>query len=450
MEKLTSPFFLFLGDSDREGVTSKLKAAGIPYKKKLLESGVANWEKIISLFDDEDLFERHELTGVIVKLTNNTFIRMVSQEYLQATQKLLRRISHIPHIVFVHESFFLEDNANEDSDDSFYSHFFGNVPPEIRTVITDLFAEYDLNIAPYRTNAELSILAAEFVDDSGRRLIFRLYVPAKRMWAGETDKILNLFRDYLNRVSGLQVRQEQYATSQGVVYELFADKDVDPTSLPQEFEDFSRFLDACAIDPNLAQELLSAAGLDDVIVHDIVARYAKEAKRLQVDLKHERERKILGIRHRMESELVDAVGSDADWASVNRLIELTVPGVSGVSTAISFAGPRPLPPASRDLTINVRPQIINSVHAIVAQEVTGTQNISTEAGQLLELIGKFGGKQSVDLTSAVYELEDKEAKPESRLGARQRIKAFLYKLGSKVSDTAFTILQSYIESKIGI
>lgn len=44
-----APDFLFLNESDREGATSTLKAAGFNYKKKRLDSSPQNWETIMEV-----------------------------------------------------------------------------------------------------------------------------------------------------------------------------------------------------------------------------------------------------------------------------------------------------------------------------------------------------------------------------------------------------------------
>jgi hypothetical protein len=54
------------------------------------------------------------------------------------------------------------------------------------------------------------------------------------------------------------------------------------------------------------------------------------------------------------------------------------------------------------------------------------------------------------LQSDALELEDPDARPADRLGAKQRLKGFLFKLSGRVEDTALGILQKYIESKVGL
>ncbi|EMD9440939.1 hypothetical protein [Burkholderia cepacia] len=444
------PFFLFLGESDREGATSKLKAAGLEYKKKRLESSLENWDSIF------DLLRAENLSGVLAKLNNTTYELMARAEYAEATERLFSTLEHLPHIIFVHESFFtgVSDRAPPDAteDDLYFWTASYFEPPEPRVVkhIHTLMDRYEINFVPYRKNAELTVMASAFIDQNEKNLIFRLYVPNGRMWAKEAENLLQLFSDYLRKVSGLRVRQDQYTTNKGVVYEFFGDHILDPATLPKEFDEFSKLLDMCITSPRDATEMLVGRSVDSQSVHEIVERYAKEAKRLHIDLKHERERSVLSIRHRMESELVDVVGAQTDWDELNRLVDLAVPRVDGVSTAIGFGTPSPVAISSGGLTINVRPQIISSVQGIVAQEVSGTQNFGTEANQLIALVKRYGGSRATELTSAVYEVEDADANQADRLSARQKLKTFLYKTAEKTGDVALGILQSYIEKKLGI
>jgi len=441
------PFFLFLGNADREGVTSKLVTTGISFKRKQLESSLANWMTI------EDMLAEKNLAGTLAKFTNRTFAIMSHDPHYDEVPALFDALAKKPHIVFVHESFFtgkhtfVDDYLAPGEERSWEEETFGTITDDIRTEMLRLMQAADLNIVTYTRNAELSVIASEFVDASARHLLFRIYMPNNRLWAGEAEKILQLFRDYLNRVSGLSVRQEQSSTRHGVVYEFFGDQTMSPSSLPEQFEQFSKFLDECAVDPEAARNTLTAFNVDARAVSDIVERYSKEARRLQIDLRQERERKLLSIRHRMESELADEIGSSHELAAVEELVDMIMPR----STPMSALTLRGVPSTSAgSITVNLRPQIISSVSGIVAQEVSGTQNFGTEPAQLLELIHLHAGTRVPELTSAVYELEDDGAKAEARISARQKLKSFLFKLGDKVSTVALGVLQTYVEKKIGL
>jgi hypothetical protein len=252
----TQRFFLFLGDSDREGPTSKLKATGIEYWKKRLESRIENWNSIFEYLESEDI------AGALVKLSRTTYQLMAQPTYREAVAKLFSLLHRIPHIVFVHESFFTgvsnkvpAPDADEE-DQYWYSSYFEPPEPSVRDHVNGLMEQHELNVVLYRRNAELSVMASSFIDQNERNLIFRLYVPAGRMWASEAEKLLQLFRDYLSRVSGFKVRQDQYRTNQGVVYEFFSDHVLDPSTLPKEFDEFSKLLDLCVVSPDDATQML--------------------------------------------------------------------------------------------------------------------------------------------------------------------------------------------------
>jgi len=61
---------------------------------------------------------------------------------------------------------------------------------------------------------------------------------------------------------------------------------------------------------------------------------------------------------------------------------------------------------------------------------------------------QFGGTGAAALESAVYEFEDPDARPADRLGAKQKLKAFILQLGGKVEDVALHLLERYLETKI--
>lgn len=452
MQRNVTPFFLFLGECDSEGATSKLRASGAEYKKKRLESRQENWETILKYLNEENI------SGVIGKLNNAVYRLMANPAYSDVTNRLLSTIKHLPHVLFVHQSLYTGIEmvppgfVRGDEDDYAYHYsrqYFKLPEPNILHHTNNLLEQYELNVIPYQRNLEVSIIATEFIDKNEKNLIFRLYVPTGKIWATEAGKLLQLFREYLGKVSGLRVRQDQYTTNQGVVYEFFGDHTLDPAMLPKEFDEFSKLLDMCVANPSDATQMLAEKRIDARAIEDIVERYAKEARRLHIDLKQERERKVLSIRHRMESELVDIVGNVADWDEINKIVNISVPQLFGISTAIGFLHST-TNQGNTTVNVNIKPQIINSVHGIVAQEVSGTQNFGIEATQLIDIIKVYGGKQTAELTSAVYELEDTDAKQADRLTARQKLKAFLLKSADKVGDVAFGLLQKYIENQLGL
>jgi len=445
--------FLFLSDSDSDAAKSRLAVAGIPYIKKRLESGSANWEKIVDIIDEE------ELIGILVKLSNTTMERILHPEYSEVHAELLTRIKNTPHIIFVHSSFFglaLEQSTGVDEEeDGWFGHsgFFHPLEEAERKAIMELFDQYALNVVPYRRNVELSLLAGEFVEGHQSNLIFRFYVPSGKIYADQTTDVLSLFRDYLTRSLNIQVRQSTHATASGTVYEFYGDGSMSQEDVTARFSGFKNVMDLCVADPSAAERLLVEQGADAQLVGRLVTDYSKKLRRITSDVRQERERKVLDIRHRLESELIE-VASDAELSTIRLLVEQVIPSREDVANVLGLGTAKVGQFSPRDVVLNIRPQFINQVTGIVAQEVYGNQNIGPEPMQLLELIRESNAINALELQSAVYEIEDSSVSPEKRLSAARRLQAFLAKasakVGEKVLDAGISVLQAYVQTKLGI
>lgn len=447
---------LFIGNADSEGVTAQLRTVGTYYKRKMLESRPENWEKII------EIFREFEVSCVVVKLTIASFHALCQEEYLDVRNRLLKEIVSKPSIFLAHESILAGRHKEAEVADFYdpdlveeyayqyelYSDFAP--PPEhIRSEVISLLASYGVDIIPYQKNVELVVVASSFVEREQSNLIFRIYIPSERMWANEAEKLFQLFRDYLQRVSGLDVRHDQYRTNQGVVYEFFGGGDIDSGTLSEKFNEFSSFMDMCSSNPQSAEALLESMHLNKIEVFNIVERYSKEARRLHVDIRQEREKRLLSIKHGLESELVEYVRSEQDWGVINRLIEDSVPSPNSVLSSLTIDR-RPFQGVMSNVTINLNPQIIEKVEGVVAQQILGNQHLGVDAKALLDAIEAYAGERRAVLASAVHELNDQSARTDDRLAAKQRLKGFVYSVAGKIGDVATGVLQSYIESKIGL
>ena len=436
------PLILLIGSIGHEGVLSTLRAAGRQYKNKFLESHVKNWESILQYFDD------YVIECVLVKLSPQAISLIATKEYNCVRDRLFKKIADTPNIFFVYE-----DILSGHFEEGYWPDVHHQPSEEARTSVFKMLAEYDIRILPYKRNAEITVMAETFLAETEQNLIFRLYVPTGRLWSNESDKLLQLFREYLAKVSTIKVRLDQYRTDKGIIYEIHSEEVISSTGIDVEFTEFTRFMDLCVTDLNAAENILKSKDLKPQEVIGILSRYSKEAKRLSVDLKHERELKVLSIRQRLESELVDTIPGDTDWEAINSLVTMAIPPLRGLSGAISVDQEPMLLPTRNDannITINVNPQIVETVNGVIAQEIRGNQHIGQEAQQLLELIQKYGGSQSRELASSVHELEDESAPKPGRLNAKQRLKKFLIDIGGKVGDVALGVLQSYIEKQIGL
>jgi len=437
------PLVLLVGGIGHEGILSALRAANRQYKNKMLESSAKNWDSIAAYFDD------FEIEGVLIKLSPYAITLACSADYNGFREKLFEKISSVPNIVFVYED--ILSGKYEDNDK--WLNYHHRPTDEEREWFFEFLADYDIKLMPYKRNAEVTVMAQTFISDTEHNLLFRIYVPSSRLWSNETDKLLQLFRDYLAKVSGLSVRLDQIRTDKGIIYEIHSDDGEKNSDIDFEFSEFTTFMDLCVSDQSAAEAILREKAVAEKDVMGILSRYSKEAKRLSVDLKHEREQKVLSIRQRLESELVDTFPGATDWGAIGQLVDMTVPQLSGTRSAISVDQAPILPSSSTPnnyLTINLNPQIIDTVNGVIAQEITGDQHIGVEAQQILELIKKHGGKESAELSSSVHELEDTSAPMEGRINAKQRLKRFLISLSSRVGDVATGVLQSYIEKQLGL
>lgn len=450
-------YFLFVGSGDTESATTQLRASGVVYRKKLLNSGVDNWFEIAALIASPNN------RGTLVVLTGNDYESMFKEHYREAATSILDALAGRPHLILVHEAVFLTDdqraatvseqpkrvevvNVTPRIDYEEYwgmtkEEYFGSIPDEVRSWVNTRLRERRLEVVPYRTNAERSIVASGFVEDSERHLLFRLYVPSGRLYAQEAESLLGLFREWLGQIGRNGIRQEGYSTAAGQVFEFFSSEGDSGGQLTQSFQDFSSFLESCVSSPEAAAEQLTAVGIEESAAALIVSRFATKARRITLDLRQRREERIMGLKHHLENVMLETQGLTGEDLSFVLEEMLPSPGIGNVLEASSLI------PA---VVHNYKPQFVNQVTGAVIQSVAGTINLTSEAKAILELIERFGDGERVRLETAVHELEDEEARGADRVAARGRLKRFLADLGSRGVDLGVNVLQKYVENRIGI
>lgn len=430
------PLVLLLGWVDHEGILSSLKATGRQYKKKLLDSRPENWETIASLFSE------FKVSSVLGKFSGHVLSLLVNPDYATVRDGLFKHIGSVPNQVFIYD-----DLVQGEQSDRIRAELDPYPSQEERDVALEFLRTNNVEIVPYRTKAEVTVLAESFLDKLDRNLIFRLYVPSGRLWSAEADRFLQLFQDYIAKVDRLAVRLDQKRTDYGVIYEFHGEPPPGEANLSAEFQDFSKLMDLCATDTEAAAGLLKSKNLDTREVSKILEKYSKEVRRLQLDIKHDAENKIVSIRHRLESELIEFSPTEEDWNSIASIVNALIPNFSvGLpAPSLSFSAL-----SAANITYNFRPQFVNTMNGVIAEEIHGNQHFAPEHHQLLDLIRIHGGAQTKQLETAVYEVADKGVDQVDRLRAKQRIKAFLMAAGKKTGDMAFSILQKYIEGQIGV
>ncbi|MBB2925492.1 hypothetical protein [Cellulomonas cellasea] len=446
-------YFLFVGSVDTESATNHIRASGAVYHKKLLKSKPENWAVTAAMITSP------RCHGTLVALTGRDYVAMRRPEYEESARALLDALADRPHVILVHEAVFFTDEqraagsasplgSNDDAetlDDEELRYYFRDIPSEVRTSVNTALRDRQLNVIPYRTNVERSIIASGFVEDNERHLLFRLYVPSGRLYAQEAEALLGLFREWLGQTGHSGVRQEGYTTAAGQVFEFFSAQGLPEGGLSRYFEDFSSFLEDCVIAPEAAAAQLTATGVAEDVATLIVSRFATRARRLTLDLKQRREERMLALKHELENIVLE-VGS-SEGRDLADLLDHLVPAPTAVGV---FEGPKVDSRPSLTVVTNHNPQFVNQVSGSVVQSIAGTVNLGPEPKHLLELIATFGGNESVALETAVHELEDVGARAEERVAARGRLRRFLADLGSRGLGVGLDVLQKYVEHKVGI
>lgn len=447
---------LFLSTDAARSAKDRLRFSGTQYVVKYLESGVSNWNSIIDIFNDVDV------GAVLVKLSNSTMLKMVSDEYREIANSLLSHIGQRNHILFMHTSFFETQNSPEEAVDECDPHEWGgvsfdykfeHVSEENKSKIRNILYSHNINIVPYTRNVELDIASGDFVESIQGNLIFRFYVPNARLYASTISDIVNLFCDYMAKSLHLSVRQSTKKSANGTVYEFFSDGEYASDPIPGRFADFSKIMDLCLINPEDAEKELIRQGANPEEVSRLVIDYAKRFRRINNDMRQDRERVIMDLRHSLENELME-IAPQVDAATIDDLVEHIVPGRSTYGWKGYNAKALTGSPIPSSLVVNLNPQIISHVNGVVTQRINGDIQWEEIPRKVLSLIDQYGDTDIQELREAVYNIEDKDSTNIVKGSAIGKLYHFLTKIGPKFGDKALDIggglLQSYLQSKLGL
>ena len=306
-----------------------------------------------------------------------------------------------------------------------------------------LLEEYGIVLTPYRTTAEYDVLAGAFVDDTDRNLMFRIYVPSGHVFADESDTLMRLFREWLAQIGHLSIRQDGYKTGAGQVFEFFGDGGPLRGHLAHEMDEFADFISACMNDPGTAARELRARGIEEAVADRFITRFARDGNRLQLDLRHTRERRLLDLRQLFEAGILELGSAPAQGATA------ALEAASQLNPFRSLVAPPSVLGASGSV-VNIGAQSTINVYNAISANLTGVDGLSDEGRALLELIARSNSADAAEFTTAVHEPEDAEAHHTDRLKARQRLKGFLIRVGHTMKDPSIAILQKYVEKKMGL
>jgi hypothetical protein len=425
---------LLLCNLDHEGILSAISQSGIHYQPKSLHSGPSNWQSII------DTLTSSNVSAAIAKLTPRTYSYIVNEDHTTVRDLLFTHMRAVPHIVYIHEDLYHGTRDSELADEIDYPS------DEVCKVVSDLLSKYNITVHTYRKNSELTVRAVEFLGYIETGLMLRLYVPNNQLWANETDRLLPFFCDYLTQITKLNARLEVTRTKIGVIYELRGD----PTrtvNLSEEFKGFFDFMNLCITLPSAAEAILRDNKINQASITQILTRYAKEARRIQIDVRQDLEQKILQIRHLLESDLVDEMPEFTNSDLIARLVEQTIPSVLGLNSPMNLM--RPMTSNDRpSLLVNVNPQFIQTASFVVAETIYGNSDLTENDRELLSLFNQHGAQRQQDLLMALRELKDESVPKSSRLTARDKILTFLRACAEKAGNMGIELLKGYVEKQL--
>ena len=144
---------------------------------------------------------------------------------------------------------------------------------------------------------------------------------------------------------------------------------------------------------------------------------------------------------------MDAMPADFNLTAIATLVELTIPSITGPHLPLHLSSPRNTISAN-NVTLNINPQYVQTVHGIVAQEIHGDVNLSEHDQELFRLFAEYGERQQTELVSALRELKDESAPKPGRLTAKSLIGKFLGTVASKATDIGVGVLKAYIQKQV--
>lgn len=430
---------LILDSIDRGSTYSFLRASDFLISRKILKSSVYNWTTVNELLE----IDSEKKTLIVGKFTEPILNRFLDEEYNEVAEELVNKLIERNHIVFIYS-----DNYH-----GYFNFSEGYADPEdvknqridFNQSLKDLIRRLNdkgLNIVTYESLVDLEIASQSFIENIAQGLLLKFYIPNDKFGGVELDKFIILFKDFISSSSDKSVRIHQNRTNHGVICTLYSESsDISHDDVYGLFDDFTRFMEVCINDPVKAAEILRVQNVPKESIARIVSRHAKEAKRIFLDLKQDKERRLLQARQNLEAELLEEhIGT----SEIARLIESVSPHVSGIKDVISES-------KVGTLNFNINPQIINRVEGVVAKEFHGQVTLTKEDEQLKLLIEKFSTSlaETAELNSSFHEINDPEIAAKEKKFAASRLKNFVLKNGEKIGDIGFSLLTKYLENKMG-
>lgn len=460
---------LILEHLDRGTIHTTIKINGYEAKTKILKSGVSNWQSICGILKedkDKELLIMGKFTEYVLFIFNLPEYKVVSKE-------LLELIKERKHIIFIYHNNFFKDfsctkkevwdesilEVNDEDDFIGYKrvntlekwlHDYEvessseNYIERVKVFIGEL-NDSGYNIVPYRKLIDVEIAGQNFIESVDQGLLFQIYIPNKRIWSNEFDKFIILFRDFASNVTSEEVKVIQGRTDRGINFSIYSkSKKISSENIEELFNEFAKFLDTCVQNPVSAIKIIEeTTNVPKESIPSLIQKYSKEGKRLMVDLKQERERKLLIIKHQLQTDISEIeIGVD-----LSELLNQTLPQLNSPSDLLSNGS------RTKNQTVIINnQQYINKVEGIVSREIYGNIDFTYADKKLNEVIEEYA-EDKAELTllkSAHNEMKDKGLPQSKKTVAWQKLQKFLSKVSEKVGDVGVHLLKKYLEGELDL
>jgi hypothetical protein len=293
---------LLVGNLTQEGVTTKISALGYDYQQKLFFSKPENWLSISELL--ASLRESDELVAVFIHFTQAAIYRAAHAVYRDVWKTLLQELTLCNTFVFVYAENLSGKFSYNSARDGPYGCTVSD--SEFMQIIGDLY-ENKVEVIPYTRRTELTIRIQQALDEIEGGVFFRLYVPNGRIQSEQLSSLLRLLENYLQRVEQISFSYDQRKTEHGTIYE-FKSKDgsiVSVVNLEGTLSRFEDFMNLVENDFAAATKYLESLNIAPTKAIQLINKYSRDYRRLKLDIKHDYESRILALRQRLESEVLE-------------------------------------------------------------------------------------------------------------------------------------------------
>lgn len=459
------PVVVVLGDFAHEGLTAKIESLGYAVLNKRFRSTSRNWRKIIDLL--HELRESGRLALVFGYLPTPTVLLVAEEQYDEVRPELVAELEQTHAIFFVYEDNLEglveplpwevaeadDDELEEedipwrtfdapwgapDRDEWLEPH--AEVIERAMEMLTEWSTATTIEVLPFRKRSDVTIRMFKALEDAQAGVFLRLYIPHGRYQSEQLEDFLTLFTRYLREVEGKEFSVDVHRTSRGTTY-VFKGRGEASTidDLRAATARFDGFLVLAQTDAQAAERLLVEAGASEADAGLIVAKYARSFRRLQLETRHEYERRHLILVQQMEAEVLDM----REGGSL-----LPLPAEGQPSSLFAVVG------NTAPVTVNLAPGSMSTNSTMVLQDITaGGIDYNDNDRAILDLIGQVEDElEALQLRSDLDRLKDPAVSPEERKTGAQKLKAFLYSVardaGHKIDEVGTQVLIAYLNSMV--